>query len=225
MTRLHQYVLAAAVTAAAACPTFAQAPAAAPPSRGTAVFNVARVMKDYQKWQYFAEQMNKERTEKGGELAKIRNEVMKIEKDLQGEQMLQKKAEMEQKLIALQRAFDDKERQLRKEIDEKSATHLRTLFAEIRTVVDAVAKTNGFELVMAYPDALTQEDMNSPVYFEMKLRPGAAMPFYVSPSIDITKVVVDTLNKNFPAPGPVSPAGATAPAAPGTPPAAPGGNR
>ena len=52
----------------------AQTPATAPattPGRGTAVFNVARVMKDYQKWQYFAQEMNKERQGRGAELAKI----------------------------------------------------------------------------------------------------------------------------------------------------------
>ncbi len=63
--------------------------------------------------------------------------------------------------------------------------------------------------------------MNSSRYFEMKIGIGAqaAVPFYVSPSIDITSVVVQTLNKNFPAPGPVAsatppvtPAGGTAPA-------------
>jgi Skp family chaperone for outer membrane proteins len=176
-------------------------------------------MKDYQKWQYFAELMNKERTEKGANLAKIRNAVMDVQNKLQTEGLESKKKELEQQMVALQRQFEDEERKVRKEIDEKSAMHLRTLFAEIRTVVDAVARTNGFELVLAYPDALTDEDRNNPVYFDLKLRPQAAMPFYVSPNIDITTVVVQTLNKNFPPPGPVTPAAATAP------PAAPAGGQ
>jgi hypothetical protein len=55
------------------------------------------------------------------------------------------------------------------------------------------------------------------------------MPFYVAPSADMTEVLVLTLNKNFPAPGPVpgavTPTGNTTPpppppagGAPGTPP-------
>jgi Skp family chaperone for outer membrane proteins len=190
--------------------TNAQAPAggaapaaAAPASRGTAVFNVARVMKEYTKWQFFAASMNNTRAAKAGELQGIRARMMDIEKKLSTESVAANKTPLEQQLVALQRQFEDMERQVRKEIDEASANHLKQLFAEIRTVVDAVAKTNGFELVLAYPDAITQEEMNSPLYFDLKMRPPAAMPFYVSPSIDITKVVVDTLNKNFPAPGPV----------------------
>jgi hypothetical protein len=41
------------------------------------------------------------------------------------------------------------------------------------------------------------------MYFDMKMRPQAAMPFYVSPSIDISAVLLATLNKHFPAPGPI----------------------
>ena len=225
------YLCVAAVLAAAtAGPAFAQAPAGgapAPASRGTAVFNVARVMKDYQKWQYFAAQMNKERTARAGELAAIRNQVMDLEMKLKAEQIEANKRGIEQQMVALQRQFEDKEKLIRKEIDDKSAVHLRTLFTEIRTVVDAVAKTNGFELVLAYPEALTKEEMESPMYFDLKMRPPAAMPFYVSPSIDITSVVVQTLNKNFAPPGPIEPvaapgvsgAGGTAPpAGAGTPP-------
>ena len=84
---------------------------------------------------------------------------------------------MAQQMTLLQRQLEDMEKQARKEIDEKSMNHLRTLFGELRTVVDAVAKTNGFDLVLAYPDASTPEELNSPMYLEMKLRTPAAMPF------------------------------------------------
>ncbi len=194
--------------------TPAPAPAAAAPARGTAVFNVARVMKDYQKWQYFAQEMNKERQGRGAELAKLRNDIIEMETKIKNELVATQKATYEQTFVNMQRQFEDKERNIRKEIDDKSAAHLRQLFAEIRTVVEAVAKTNGFELVMSYPDALTEEEMRSPLYYDLKLRPPAAMPFYVSPSVDLTSVVVKTLNSNFPAPGKIDaapPTNATSP--------------
>ncbi len=200
-----------------AAPVTADAPATTTPAatgRGVAVFNVPKVMREYQKWQYFAAEVNKERTEKAAMLAKKQNEGIDLQNKIKTEVSKQKQEEMSQQLIVLQRQLQDMEQQARKEIDEKSMTHLRTLFGELRTVVDAVAKTNGFDLVLAYPDASTEEEKASPVYLEMKLRTPAAMPFYVSPNIDITAVVIQTLNKNFPAPGPVSPvtpAGATAP--------------
>jgi len=228
------YVCLSAVAAAAACAavagslsaqTPAGAPAAAPPSRGTAVFNYMKVMKDYQKWLYYAGQMNKERALRSQELVIIQEQARKLDAEIKAEVVQEKKAEKERQLVALQRQFEDKQAAMKKDIDEKSAAHLRVLFGEIRNVVDAVAKTNGFELVMAYPDAITPEEMNSPMYFDLKLRPPAAMPFYVSPSVDITGVVVATLNKHYPAPGPiehpgVAPAGGAPPGtAAGGPPA------
>lgn len=193
-----------------------------PPVRGTvAVFNVARVMKDFQRWQYYAATMNEERQKKGADLAKFRNQILEKEAAIRNETVATKKAQFEGEMVALQRQFEDLEKSIRKEIDDKSAKHLQELFTQIRTVVERVAEVNGFQLVMAYPDAMTEEEMKSPLYYDLKLRPPAAMPFYVSPSIDITKVVVLTLNQNFAAPGPipaaVTPTGATAPSTAGVP--------
>ena len=77
---------------------------------------------------------------------------------------------------------------------------------------------NGFDLVLAYPDAITAEEMTSPLYYDLKLRPPAAMPFYVSPSVDMTDVLITTLNTNFKPPAEVAPAGGVPPGAPGLPP-------
>lgn len=219
MKRLTILMLALAAISPAiyhASPVTAQAPAtpptAAPAGRGTAVFNVPKVMREYSKWQYFAQEVNKDRAEKAAILGKKQAEMVDLQNRAKVETVKAKQDEMVAQAIQMQRTLEDLEKQARKEIDEKSMAHLRTLFGELRTVVDAVAKTNGFDLVLAYPDATTPEETASPMYLEMKLRTPAAMPFYVSANIDITKVVIETLNKNFPAPGPVSPAGATAPA-------------
>jgi Skp family chaperone for outer membrane proteins len=198
----------------------APAPAGAAPAaggRGVAVFNVPKVMKDYQKWQFFAAEVNKERAEKAGILAKKQSEMLDMQNKMKTESVPSKRDEMAQQLIVLQRQLEDMEKAARKEIDDKSMGHLRTLFGELRHVVDSVAKTNGFDLVLAYPDAISPEELSSPMYLEMKLRTPAAMPFYVSPNIDITDVVIQTLNKFYPAPGPITgitPTGGTTPATP-----------
>ncbi len=230
MKRIYVYLMAVAglaVAGYAATGLKAQAPAGGTPAattpaaRGTvAVFNVARVMKDFQRWQYFAATMNEERQKKGAELAKLRNQILEKEAASRTETVSSKKASIEAEMTAMQRQFEDMEKGIRKDIDDKSAKHLQELFTQIRTVVERVSEVNGFQLVMAYPDALTPEEMQSPLYYDLKLRPPAAMPFYVSPSIDITKVVVLTLNQNFVPPGPIpalTPASGTAPAAAPTP--------
>jgi hypothetical protein len=180
-----------------------------------AVFNVAKVMKDYKKWQHFAAVMNQRRTAASGDLARLRKEIADLQEAIQKEPVNSKKEEMAKQAVAKQREFEDKERNLRKVLDEESANHLRQLFGEIQAAVKAIVDTNGFDIVFAYPDATTPEEMQSPLYYDLKMRPPAAMPFFVSPHADMTAVLVETLNKNFPPP--VEPAGANVPVPGGVP--------
>jgi Skp family chaperone for outer membrane proteins len=202
--------------APAGAPAPGGAPAAAPAPKGgsgkVAVFHVARVMKDYQRWQYYAAMMNQKRTAATGELGKVRGEITKLQEDIQKEPIKQKQEEMAKVLVNKQREFEDKERQVRQQLDSESAGYLKNLFTEIQRAVVAIVEQNGFDVVFAYPDAISKEEMESPLYYDLKMRPQAAMPFYVSPSADMTGVLIETLNKNFPPPGPVQPAGGTTPA-------------
>ena len=209
----------------AQAPAPGAAPAAAPRASGkVAVFNVARVMRDYKKWQYFASVMNNKRTGAAGELGKLRNEIADLQAKAQAETIQAKRDELTKTMVAKQREFEDKERGVRQMLDNESAGYLRNLFAEVQQAVKAIVDTNGFDLVMAYPDAISAEEMATPLYYDLKMRPPAAMPFFVSPGADMTEVLVLTLNKNFPPPAdapPVQQTGAAAPAAPGAPAPAP----
>ena len=123
----------------------------------------------------------------------------------------------------LSRQYQDASDEVRRKIDDQSSKHLKELHDDIKVVVEAVANKNGFGVVFAYPDATTEEEKKSPLYFELKLRPPAAMPFFVSQNCDITEAVIQTLNKYRPAPGPIATTGGTGtptpPATTGTPPA------
>lgn len=208
----------AGLTAHAQTPGAGAPPAAPKPGGKVGVFNVARVMKDYQKWQYYAKVMNDKRAAASGDLAKIRTEIADLQDRIPKEPVKSKQEEMAKILVEKQRTFEDRERGIRKALDEESAAHLKQLFGEITACVKACVEANGYDIVFAYPDATTAEEMSSPLYYDLKLRPSAAMPFYVAPAADMTEILVATLNKHFPAPGPVTPAGATQPA-PGAPPA------
>jgi Skp family chaperone for outer membrane proteins len=199
-------------------------PVANPAPRGggkVAVFNVAKVMKDYQRWQYYASLMNQKRTAAAGDLGKLRSQIADLQDKIQKEPIKQKQEEMAKQLVDLQRTFEDKERTVRKQLDDESAGYLKNLFTEIQQAVKAIADTNGFDIVLAYPDAISAEEMNSPVYYDLKMRPPAAMPFYVAASADTTDVLVLTLNKNFPPPSPI-PGGAVQPTGGAQPPPAHG---
>lgn len=188
----------------AQAPAGAAQPAPTPKAGGrVAVFNVARVMKEYQRWQYFAATMNNKRMAEATALAKLQNEIVQLQEKAKTEPVQAKQEELGRQAVAKKRELEDKERQARKVLDEESQSHLKNLYAEIQTAVKAIAEANGYDLIMAYPDALTDEEKNSPMYFDLKMRPPAAMPFYISPSADISNVLVQTLNTHYKPPGPI----------------------
>jgi len=191
--------------------------------RDVAVFNVAKVMKDFQKWQYFAGEMNKQRAAETVVLGQMGDQLAKLKDEIGKETVATVREAKEKQYRDLSRQYQDKSEDVKKRIDEQSSKHLKELHDDIKVVVEAVANKNGFGIVMAYPDATTDEEKKSPMYFELKLRPPSAMPFFVSPNCDITEAVIATLNKYRPAPGPIATTGGTAPGAPpgtaGAPPA------
>lgn len=190
------------------------APAAPRATGRVAVFNVGKVMKDFQKWQHFAKMMNDKRATAAGELGKLRNDIADLQAKMQAEPIKQKQEEMTKLLVAKQREFEDKERTVRTALDNESAGYLRTLFMEIQACVKAVVEQNGFDIVFSYPDAISADEMNSPMYYDIKLRPQAAMPFHVSPQADVTDLLIQTLNTHFKPPAGAGPAVAP-PAQPG----------
>ena len=77
------------------------------------------------------------------------------------------------------------------------------LYSDIQRAVAAFVQSNGYDIVFAYPDAITPEDKQRPEYIQSMVLPGGAMPFHVSKSVDLTDSLIALLNKSFPAPGPV----------------------
>src|SRR5262249_20514507 len=117
--------------------------------------------------------------------------------------------------------------------NDEASTIISGLYDDIKKVVDATADMNGYHLIFAYPDAVTEEEKKNPFLKELKLKPPAAQPFYVARHVDLTGIVIDTLNKWNPpvdAQGrpvdvnklpPLEAPGTPGPAQPGTPGAAP----
>lgn len=168
-----------------------------------AVFNVAKVMSDFDNWKYHAVYMNNKRIDASKELGKLRIEIADLQKRIEAEPLKDKQNEMVRTLVEKQRQFEDRERVIRMSHDEESANHLKTLFGQIQRGVAAIADSNGYDIIFAYPDVTKPEEKTTPLYFNLMMQPTAAMPFFVSRNVDVTEVLIDLLNRSFKAPGPV----------------------
>lgn len=177
------------------------APATTPATRPTvAVFNMAAVMRDFGKAKHQVYLLNEKRTVLSGDLGKWRTEYIETQKKHQLANDPKIKGELEKVMVDLARKIEDKDREVNKALNEDASNIISGLYDDIKTVVDKTAEMNGYHIVFAYPDAVTPEEKSNPFLKELKLKPPAAQPFFVSPQIDITGVVITTLNKWYPAP-------------------------
>jgi Skp family chaperone for outer membrane proteins len=196
--------------------------AGAPAARPTiAVFNMAAVMRDYGKAKYQVYMLNKKRTDMSKDLVAWRGQYIQIQQDIQKQQVPELREQMSKQLLELARKIEDKDREINKVLNDDASAIISQLYDDIKTVVDKTAEMNGYHIVFAYPDAVTPEEMKSPMVKELKLKPPAAQPFFVAKQVDVTGVVVQTLNAWYPSPPvPADAPPATAPSTtPVTPPA------
>lgn len=168
-----------------------------------AAFNVAMLMKKFDKWQYYAVTMENARVTAATELLKMRNEIVPLQEKLQQETEQKKRDQLIDVIREKQVMFEKRERQLKDQLDADASKHLKELFADVNAVVQSVVEANGYDIVFAYPEATTKEEADSQNYIDLKLRATAAMPFFVSKRVDITEVMIATLNAHRKAPGPI----------------------
>ncbi|MDB5310888.1 MAG: hypothetical protein JWO38_5090 [Gemmataceae bacterium] len=211
------------------------APGAPPPAAGApqarptiAVFNMAAVMRDYGKAKYQVYMLNDRRIKLSGDLLKWRGEYIKLQQDIQKTVEPATKEKMAKEILELARKIEDKDREVNKALNEEASKIISGLYDEIKMVVDKTAEMNAYHIVFAYPDAVTPDEQNNAYLKELKLKPPAAQPFYVAKQVDITGVVIQTLNAWYPPATPVDklpPLEGMVPpgtGVPGTPPGGPG---
>jgi Skp family chaperone for outer membrane proteins len=197
-----------------------------PRSQRIVICNIAKVLRDYNKANFQGAEITKKRVayvnqvnakrEKLAELNKMYNSVA---------DPVQKKA-LQDQALAVQREIEDIDRRAQAELTQLSNDTIVKVYQEIKGVIYDIAKTNNLDMVLCYPAASKPEDENSPQVAQLMLQAPALIPFYHS-GMDITKVVVDTLNARYPSPPalPVSAASGTEPSPMGAipPPPKPGG--
>jgi len=188
--------------AGAAPPPAAGQPAPGSAARPTiAVFNMAAVMRDYGKAKYQVAMLNKKRNDMSKDLMAWRAEYIKLQQDTQNPAVVASvKEENGKRMVALARQIEDKDRDVNKTLNEDATKIISQLYDDIKTVVDKTAEMNGYHIVFAYPDAVTKEEQDSAMVKELKLKPPAASPFYVAKHVDLTGVVIQTLNAWYPSP-------------------------
>src|SRR5262249_36569514 len=157
--------------------------------------NINRVIKGYQKAnvlgqylmtlsKYYADQRTAKQTR-----------ISELQAAAQKEPDQAKRDAMAVEAKKLAREIQDLEDEAQKKVTAEQGTIAVSVYKEIEMVVAGIARSNGLELVLCYPDATTPEEANLPQRVFQKLSAPAALPIYYAPNLDITDQVITTLNR------------------------------
>ena len=164
-----------------------------------AAFNMAAVMRDFDKAKYQVYQLNQKRIGGSFDLVKWRAEVQGLQAETTRTADPKEKEEIAQRMRELTRKIEDKDRAINKMLNDDASAIIGRLYDDIKAVVDELAEANGYQIVFAYPDAVTDAEKANPQIKELKLKPPAAHPFYLSKTVDVTDAVLRKLNAAYPA--------------------------
>ena len=183
-----------------------------------AVLNTNKVLKNFNKAQQLNEYISKKVGAYGAQINAKRDEIAKLNED--GKKVVNptEAENLQKRMKQLEREMQDLDAEARKDINAQQGTIAVDIYKNVEDVVQRVAVANGFDLVIAYPDATSETDMYSQPNVVRKLASQAAIPLFAKKHIDLTDAVVTTLNQTYPvAPPAVTTAGATSPGTNGTP--------
>ena len=190
---------------------------AAPRAQRICIVNIAKVLRDYNKANFQGAEITKKRQAYVTQVQALRDQLAAVNGEFQKATNPDLKKQLQEKALGIQRKIEDIDRTAQAELTQLSNDTIVRVYQEIKGVIADVAKLNSLDMVMAYPAATKDTEENSPQVAQLMLQTPALIPFYHR-NMDITEVVVQTLNGRYPSPAPpaISTAGATEPTRPPT---------
>jgi Skp family chaperone for outer membrane proteins len=184
----------------AQAPTQPTSPASPQPMRPRiALVNIAQVLKRFEKVTSEGKLVTQRRQYYADQVKVLQDKIAECKKLAEGSAIPAERDRAVTVAKDCQRKLEDLQPIAQKELTELMDKSLLDVYQNIKSVIEAVAVANNIELVMCYPDASTPEEEKKPEIARLKLQTPALIPYYHR-NMDITEVVVVTLNKRYPAP-------------------------
>ena len=163
----------------------------------TGYFNIAKVMRDYTRAKTSVTQLNERKARLSGNLRGMQAMYRELQSAAQKTTDAREKERIADEMRPLVRMIEDTDRAINRALNDRATGIIAGLHDDIRAVVAAVARDNGLTAVLAYPDAVTPEEENSPLVKELRLKPPALQPFYLDPAADYSDEILRRLNAKF----------------------------
>jgi Skp family chaperone for outer membrane proteins len=167
-------------------------------ARSIAFVNLSQVIKNYQKYKTFQEQLKSESQRVQSELENKRNTAVNEQKQLEQPSLASAQREqIEKDIKRIQREMQDSMDEAKSRIQKAEFDQFVVMYKEIKEAVEVYARSYAIELVLQYSDPVNQADFYSPPFFQQKLVNRACMPVYLDPRMDISDAVTSMLNRRL----------------------------
>jgi Skp family chaperone for outer membrane proteins len=174
------------------------APAAAPPQTKIALINLTYVIKKYEKFKAFQEEMKTAAAPFQAKDASFTAEGEKLYKERNlATTTAERKEQIEKQLMELKRKAEDNKAEGTKALGKKQEQGVTTLYLDVYQVAERIAKSRGFEMVLQFNDLIEQTEYWSAQNISRKLQTAACTPMYYNAGLDISSDVVTTLNSSY----------------------------
>jgi Skp family chaperone for outer membrane proteins len=172
--------------------------AVAAPQTKIALINLTYVIKNYDKFKAFQEDMKREAGPYQAKDASFTAEGEKLYKELNTPTTsAERKDQIDKRLKELKRLAEDNKAEGTKALSKKQEQGVRTLYMDVYGVAERIAKSRGFEMVLQFNDLIDQQEYWSAQNIQRKLSTAACTPMYYHAGLDISHDVATTLNSSY----------------------------
>jgi Skp family chaperone for outer membrane proteins len=161
-----------------------------------ALINLIYVIKNYDKYKHFQEDIQKAYAPFQENEKELRKEAEDLNKQLTPTTPAEERGEIEGKLKNLHRQIEDNNAKAKRILGKKSDEMQRIIYMDVADAARRYAVGHNLDLVLHYNDATTRADNLSAMNVARKVQMGALMPLYAAPGLDISEELVKILNEN-----------------------------
>jgi len=163
----------------------------------TGYFNMARVMREYKRATSQATRIAERQKRAQATVKGLRDMYADLQRMAERATDANEKYRTGREMVTVGRLIEDFDREQGKAAHERAGEVITEVFKELRATVAELARDNGLQVVLAYPAPVTPEEAENPMFMELMLKPPAAHPFYLDPSVDYTDDLIQRLNAKF----------------------------
>jgi Skp family chaperone for outer membrane proteins len=162
----------------------------------TAYFNLNVVVKGYDRYKQFTQEMKEEVSETETKVNKLKEQMQAASKELTDPELtLEERKAIERRITQYQRRLEDTMKEGREFIGKKTDEELVVIYHDIQECVARYAKANGIEVVLHYNDApMDTKEYHSAQNIARKMQAGALVPVYFAPGTEISDKILKELN-------------------------------